>query len=481
MNPDRRQVLRVAAGLVGAGMTAGCGIWDGREPLNTVGKVAFDKPLPIPPALQPQSGQRYSLTLQTGRSDILPGNPTATWGVNGAMLGPTLRVRRGDTVRMDVHNQLPEATTVHWHGMRVPAAADGGPHQTIAAGGRWSPSWTVDQPAATLWYHPHPHGQTERHVYKGLGGLLIIDDPASEAGLPDSYGLDDVPVIIQDKTFDPDGELVESERHGVGMLGDTMLINGAIAPVLKVGATHTRLRLLNASTARSYNLGFSDDRTFAMVASDGGLLASPVDLDRIRLTPGERAEVVVDMAPSEDVTLRSYAQDLTISDRRSVDVGADDVLDLLLLRSKSDLRQTAAPRAPLVRFDRLTPGAATVTRRFELGNNRINGERMDMGRIDEVVKVGATEIWEVINVHHQPHNFHIHDTQFQILDLDGQEPPTELSGWKDTVYAPPGVRIRLIMRFGPHTDADLPYMYHCHLMWHEDAGMMGQFLVVERR
>ena len=122
---------------------------------------------------------------------------------------------------------------------------------------------------------------------------------------------------------------------------------------------------------------------------------------------------------------------------------------------------------------------AESTRTFALGNNRINGERMDMERIDFAVPAQSVEIWEVINEHTQPHNFHVHDVQFQVLDIDGQAPPPELAGWKDTVYTPPGVPYRLIMRFGKHTNPDVPYMYHCHLLWHEDQGMMGQFVVVE--
>ncbi|MDD0859790.1 multicopper oxidase domain-containing protein [Arthrobacter alpinus] len=149
------------------------------------------------------------------------------------------------------------------------------------------PSWTIGQTAATLWYHPHPHGQTERHLYKGIGGMFIIDDDEEGAlDLPRNYGVDDIPVIVQDKTFSEKGQIVETGRSGVGMLGSTVLVNGTAAPMLDVVAEHTRLRLLNASSARSYNFGFSDDRKFTMIASDGGLLGAPVALSRIMLTPG---------------------------------------------------------------------------------------------------------------------------------------------------------------------------------------------------
>lgn len=483
---DRRAFLRLTALGVGAGAVVtltGCSIFDSRDPIDTVGQVDFRNRLHIPPLAE--STQRggvtvFDLTAQAGQSAIVPGGEADTWGLNGPILGPTLRARRGESVQVNVTNQLDEATTLHWHGMHLPAVADGGPHQMIAPGDTWSPSWKINQPAATLWYHPHPHGETERHIYKGLGGLFILDDdPETALSLPRNYGVDDIPVIIQDKTFDDRGRLVETSRRDNGMIGDTILVNGTAGPVLDVTAQRTRLRLLNASTARSYSFGFSDDREFAMIASDGGLLREPVPLTRILLTPGERAEIIVEMSAGEEVTLRSYPQELGLSNSRSRSTGATDTLDILLLQASGSLAASAALPAQLVSIAPLEASSAVETREFELRNNRINRESMDMNRIDEVVTVDTTEIWEVWNGHRQPHNFHVHDVQFQILHIDGRDPSPELSGWKDTVYLPPDVRFRLIMRFTEYTDPTVPYMYHCHLLWHEDEGMMGQFVVVE--
>ncbi|TDC66290.1 multicopper oxidase family protein [Streptomyces hainanensis] len=405
------------------------------------------------------------------------GGDADTWGYNGALLGPTLRVRSGEQIRVNVRNDLDEATTVHWHGMRLPAACDGGPHQKIEPGATWSPTWKVFQPGATLWYHPHPHGSTEVHVYRGLGGMLLVDDDETTSEhLPHRYGQDDIPLIVQDKTFDEFGKFVEADRRGVGMLGTTLLVNGAVGPTFQVTSELTRFRLLNASTARSYSFGFSDDRPFHIIASDGGLLDAPVSVDRVRLTPAERVEIVVRMAPGERVVLHSYPQDLGAP---GIPTGADDQFDVLPLIAAGKLRPSPQLPHRLTRVRRLDPGTAVATRDFELRSDRINDEHMDMARIDQVVTVDTVEIWHVTNVSLVPHNFHVHGMQFQVVSVDEQPPPAELAGWKDTVFAPPGVQLRLVMRFAKYSDPDLPYMYHCHLLWHEDAGVMGQFVVVK--
>ncbi|MBK1783954.1 multicopper oxidase domain-containing protein [Prauserella sp. ASG 168] len=480
---SRRGFLALGAAVTAAATLPGCSALGSRGAIDTVGRVDFRNRLRIPPLAEADrrgGTTEFALAAQAGRSAIVAGGEADTWGLNGALLGPTLRARRGETVRITLTNHLDEATTLHWHGMHLPAAADGGPHQMVEPGATWSPSWRVDQPAATLWYHPHPHGQTERHVYRGLGGLFIVDDDHEAAlDLPRTYGVDDIPVIVQDKTFDSTGQLIETARHDNGMVGDTILVNGTAGPVFEVGARRTRLRLLNASTARSYNFGLGDGRPVTMIASDGGLLSEPLSLQRVLLTPGERAEVVVELEPGQEVTLRSYPQDLGLTDARARNSGAADELDVLLLRAAARLAPSPEVPARLAVVDRLDESAVAVTRTFELRNNRINDEEMDLGRVDDVVTVDTTEVWEVWNGHRQPHNFHVHDVQFQVLSVDGRPPPPELSGWKDTVYLPPEVRFRLIMRFTEHTDPAMPYMYHCHLLWHEDQGMMGQFVVVE--
>jgi suppressor of ftsI len=452
---------------------------------STVGELEFENRLEIPPLLEPREvrGIRsFELTLQRGMSELLPDKSTETWGANGASLGPTLRAGRGERVEIRVRNELPELTTIHWHGMHLPAAADGGPHQTIAPGETWAPKWEINQPAATLWYHPHPHGETSEHVYRGIAGMFILDDPDAHAlRLPDDYGLDDIPLIIQDKRLHEDGSLDFSQRliSPTGRLGDTILLNGTYDPYLDVHHQRVRFRLLNASNARIYNLGFADEREFDLIATDGGLLESPQQLTRIQLSPGERAEIVAAFAPGERIVLRSFEPELGTNFFENRFAGGDDSFDLLQLRAASRLAASPPVGDRLLTYERRTGDDAVRTRRFELGGNSINGKGVDLGRIDEVVVAGSSEIWEVHNGSGTPHSFHPHGVSFSVMRYAGERPPPHLQGPKDTVYVPPSKTVRVLIRFGADTDPDTPYMFHCHILQHEDRGMMGQFVVVD--
>lgn len=486
VGPSRRTFLNalVAAPLVGAAL-AGCRPGPAASaPVLPGGRRA----LPIPPLARSVVGadgvRRFDLTAQAGSSEIVAGRRSATWGFNGNILGPTLRARDGEKVAITVRNRLAEATSVHWHGMHVPARADGGPHQMIEPNGTWTAEWTVRQRASTLWYHPHPHGVTEKHVYRGLSGFFLLDDDAQDAlGLPSEYGVDDIPVVVQDRKFTPDGALDETGAGEAGLIGPTVITNGVAGASLLVRRSRIRLRLLNGASARCFEFGFADGRRFEMIASDGGLLAAPVLLNRLMLSPGERAEIVVPITAGECVMLRSYPT--TVRGRMSGDIareyGQDDTLDVLELVGAGALEAGAGavPRA-LAAIAPLAPGATSAspsTRTFELQWYMINGERMDMSRIDLAPTVDTTEVWTVRNKDNWPHNFHIHDVQFQVVSVNGAPPPAPLRGWKDTVYLAPGDRCVLAMRFTDYTDLTMPYMYHCHLLLHEDRGMMGQFVV----
>lgn len=427
------------------------------------------------------SGTRvYTLDVQAGRTDFGEGRYGETIGVNGSYLGPTLRMADGEKVRVNVTNSLDEMTTVHWHGLHVPAASDGGPHSMIDPGTTWHPRWRVRQEAATLWYHSHPHGQTAQQVYRGLAGMLIVDPPKGMAApdLPSDYGTDDIPVIVQDKSFNSAGELQidGADQASTGILGDTIVVNGRVGAFLPVTTQAVRLRVLNASNARFYDFAFSDGRQFDMVASDGGLLAHPVRLDHVQLGPAERAEIVVRMQPGETVALTSRSPELGTGQDALYGAGTFTVLEL---RAGADLRPSPQVPADLGGSSPpVVPADATV-RRFRVQGRAINGRPMDMNRIDFAVPVGTPEVWEITNEDRQPHNFHVHNVQFRVLDMDGAPPPAQTAGNKDTVYVPPLSTVRLLVRFDDYTDPDQPYMFHCHLLLHEDMGVMGQFVVVK--
>ncbi|MFC8682541.1 multicopper oxidase family protein [Microbacterium ureisolvens] len=443
--------------------------------------AVFETALPIPPLAESEvvDGVRvFSLTAQEGRTQFIDGMTTPTWGFNGAYLGPTLRARRDEKVAVEVTNALAETTTVHWHGMHLPAAMDGGPHQPIEPGGRWRPEWRVDQPAATLWYHPHPHGDTEEHVLRGLAGMFILDDDQSQTyGLPQDYGVDDIPLIVQDKKFLADGRFqLDSQGNEVGLLGDVVLTNGAWGAVFDVTTELVRLRILNGSSARTYDFAFDDGRDFSLVGTDGGLLETPHSTDHVRLSPGERAEVVVGLAPGSQAMLRSLPPDLGAVAVPSAYGGLDD-FDVLLLRAADQLQPSAPLADRFAAIPRFAADDADTSRTFEVQNREINGRRMDMDRIDEVMQIDTTELWEVTNLDLFPHNWHVHDVQFQVVDIDGSTPGPELRGWKDTIYLEPRRIYRIMMRFEDYVDDEKPYMIHCHLLLHEDEGLMSQFIV----
>ena len=451
--------------------------------VDTVGQVEFDRPLAVPPLAESSIDDRgrrvFDLTMQEGRTDLGRDEKTSTWGMNGSYLAPTLRAARGESVVANVTNELDEASTVHWHGMHLPARMDGGPHQMIEPGDSWSPTWTLRQQGATLWYHPHPHGRTAEHVYRGLAGMFIVDDPAEkevQSRLPSRYGVDDIPVIVQDKQFDgAELDVTKSLFSSTGILGDALLVNGTPGPYFDVTTQRIRLRLLNGSNARIYNFHLDDDRRFQQVATDGGLLPAPVRLTHLELSPGERAEIVVTLTPGERTVLRS-APLTSVNNRFG---GTDDRFDVLELRAAESLAPSPRVPARLASAPDLTAEDDMTRRDFELTGTRINGAKMEMSRIDQTVTVGDTERWRVRNDSGSPHNFHVHDVQFVIAAMDGRPPPPELAGWKDTVFLPPHREVELLMRFTDYADAETPYMYHCHLLFHEDNGMMGQFVVVE--
>ncbi|HEB97720.1 MAG TPA: oxidase [Sedimenticola thiotaurini] len=499
MPVTRRDLLTAAAAVGASGVAVTALYGSGRSAF--AGAARFQRPLAIPPLLQGEvrdGVRRFDLTLQRGQREFLDGMQTPTAGINGAFLGPVIRVRRGEQVRLDVANRLGEASTLHWHGVHLPAKMDGGPHQVIEAGATWSPRFRIRQPASTQWYHSHLFHRTGVQVYYGLAGLFYIDDDQGDAlGLPSDHGVDDIPLVLQDRSFARDGSfryLTSMHDRMLGMTGDVMLVNGVVLPFLRVRRRLTRFRILNGSNARIYNLAFSDGRRFLQIASDGGLLPRPVPLTSVRLSPGERAEILLEMTPEDDLQLvhvppparrargggmMGMMQGMMRSDDQPFSI-------MRLIGSGLEDAGTRPPRR-LVEVPAWSEDEAVKTRRFVLemgmgmmggGGFRINGRAMDMNRIDETVRLGAVEIWEIVNRSPMAHPFHIHDIQFRILDRDGRPPPAGEQGLKDTVLVEPQETVRVITRFEHYADADSPYMFHCHILEHEDAGMMGQFVVV---
>ncbi len=423
----------------------------------------------IPDLLEPtlvDGVAKFDISIGPSRHDFGSGVLADSIAYNGqSILGPTLRWTTGDDIEIRVTNNLEDATTAHWHGADVPADDDGGPHSRIDPGQTWIADFPVIQPAATLWYHPHLMGTSAEQVFYGAAGLIIVDDdnPAA-AGLPSTYGVDDIPVILQDREFTADGQLsFEIDADDDGDLNPELTVNGTTDPYTTVPAGPVRLRLLNGSQARIYELSVDND-SMVKIASDGGYLPSPVPLETLTIGPGDRAEIIVDT---------------TDGPVKLLDNDFGRVLEL-----RPDFSLPVAQHSPdqLAEIDVIAPDSIDAERTFhmnEAGDGwAINGQQMDMSRIDETIMFGDTERW-TITVGDGIHTFHVHQTQFQILEINGEPPPPEEAGWEDTVLVTEDREVVIAARFDSYANPDIPYMFHCHILDHEKTGMMGQFRVID--
>ena len=516
---QRREFIKYSAAL---GALSALPLWS--RPL-----LAADRPvLPIPPLLSADAQSAIRLTVMAGES-TLAGRRAATWGYNGALLGPALRLRQGKTVNVTVHNALSEETTVHWHGLEVPGEVDGGPQGIIPPGGSRDIAFTVNQRAATCWFHPHQHGKTGRQVAMGLAGLILIDDDNSrQLRLPQQWGIDDVPVIMQDKKFRPDGQIdyqLDMMSAAVGWFGDTLLTNGAHYPQHAVPKGWLRLRLLNGCNARSLTVAASDKRPLYVIASDGGLLAEPVKVHELTMLTGERFEVLVDTSDGnafDMVTLPVAQMGMAVAPfdkpypllriqplrvtasgtlpdtlaampalpslegltQRKLQLSMDPMLDMMgmqALREKyGDQAMAGMNHGQMMghmghgNMGGMNHGGHSV----DFHNaNFINGKAFDMNTPMFAAAKGQYERWVISGVGDMMlHPFHIHGTQFRILTENGKPPAAHRAGWKDTVRVEGDVS-EVLVKFDHSAPKEHAYMAHCHLLEHEDTGMMMGFTV----
>lgn len=403
------------------------------------------------------------------------GSASPTAGFNQDYLGPTIIMQNGP-LAAEVGNNLDEAISVHWHGLMVPGDHDGGPHLPIRPGQRWTPDLNIAQKPATAWYHSHVHGRTAEQVYSGLAGVIhMTDGRDGDRGLPVDYGVDDLTLVLQDRRFDRFGRMVyDPSMMDVmhGFMGNRMLVNGQAGAVAAVPAGFVRLRLLNGSNARSYTLSFDDGRMMHLIATDGGFLPAPVDLSVLSLAPGERAEILVDFSGSgSPVLISGIEQPFGV-----LEFEVDDTMPVRITSLPTELGPELEDLA----------GAEIRTRQISLdmgmggmmmgsgGGFAINQRPFAMDRIDLDVKLGTVERW-IVRSTMIPHPFHVHGAFFRVLRENGAPPRPENTGWKDTVLVPGEAEI--IMRFDQPASSSKPFMFHCHILEHEDAGMMGQFTV----
>jgi spore coat protein A, manganese oxidase len=444
----------------------------------------FQVSLPRLPVLKPtsQAGSTdyYELTMARSQVEIIPGLATAVWGFNGIYPGPTIVAQAGRNVSIAQTNALDVQTSVHLHGGHTPAGSDGHPADLFNPGTSRRYTYPNNQSAGTLWYHDHAVGETARNVYMGLAGFYLIQDPF-EAALNLPSGDYDIPLMIQDKTFLPDGSLyypaIDFQLVHFGFFGDTMLVNGAIQPYLRVGGRKYRFRLLNASNASDYSLqllssGGGTAVPFVQIGNDGGLLPAPATRTTLMISPGERADVVVDFSPvpqgSSLVMVNADGRTENLKPVMRFDVtgsSPDDSTVPALLRPIQPLSAAEAAQSRQIILN-LDGRSLTWV---------LNGKPFDPARIDFTPALNSTEVWTWVNHSGMIHPMHVHNVQVQVLSRNGTPPPAWETGWKDTVAVHPGERVSVITRFMDNTGV---YVFHCHKLEHEDHDMMGQFEVV---
>ncbi|HBI01112.1 MAG TPA: bilirubin oxidase [Flavobacterium sp.] len=464
---------------------------DGMNPMPVpVTEGNFNTPLVFPSI----SGANTILTAQNITANVGSlGSVTGYGYTANNLLGPTIKVNDGTSVNFKLVNQINEKTNIHWHGLKIPADMDGHPESVIGSGVSFDYNFTISQRAAMYWYHPHPHEQTGMQVFKGLAGLLVVND-AEEATLNLPSDDRELPLVIQDKRISggsiPYAPIILEQM--AGYMGHYILVNGIYAPFHNVKTAKYRVRVLNGSNARIYNLALSNNAIFTIIGNDGGLLANPQKVNSLLLGPGERADLIVDFSQSA-INSEIYLISKTFEHGGTAQ-GTQEFKIMKFIVTSHVTDNFTVPNT-LSSISVLTESLATKSRNFDIQNDHsgghgghgghgsgmmehtINGKAFDMNRIDEIVQNGAIEIWTFDNTKgDEPHPMHLHGVQFQILNRTGGRgalTPLE-SGWKDTVLVMAGEKVKIIIPFNAHKGI---FLFHCHNLEHEDTGMMGQFKV----
>ncbi|MEU9276224.1 multicopper oxidase domain-containing protein [Streptomyces sp. NPDC048342] len=481
----RRRFLGGMAG-VGLGAVAAAGstfalLADAKD--NKAGAATDTATLNIPDLLEgTTTGGTTTFTLEarTGTAEVLSGVTSDTMGYNQSFLGPTMKWTSGDTVLLDITNSLGEDTTVHFHGAHVPAKTDGGPQVAFSDGETWSPTFTVKDDAKTLWYHPHALGTTAKQAVHGLAGMIIVeDDSTASSALPGTYGTDDIPLIFQSLATDSAGDIKYNLTGYLSSgLSFPLLLNGTNVDdttlTFTATRTRTRFRVLNASPSDIITIQRGDGGNLDQIATDQGYLTAATEVTSIRLVAGARAEFVLDL--SDAVTLQAVVTTGWVR-------GGSGTYDVLAIAASGTDTPDDLPAAlnTIDRYDTSDFTARTITLGQSGTTMTINGSAgtsmSSMAMISTTL--GSKEIWTIKNGTQLEHSFHLHDVPYQLISVNGEDPTGVDLGWFDTYEVVGGGSIEIAMEFTDFSDDTYMYMLHCHLLQHEDEGMMAALMVTD--
>ncbi len=398
---------------------------------------------------------------------------TDVFAYNGTVPGPTLEAREGDSVIVHFENRLDVATTVHWHGLHIPFDSDGSPFHPVEPGEKRTYSFRLRPGSAgTYWYHPHPNHSTGHQVAKGLYGAIVVraDDDPLPARIHEKLLVLSDNRLREDGSIDlpPDGSLASHIDEENGREGDVLFVNGQVLPTVMIRKGEVqRWRIINSSAARVFRIALEGQKMIH-VGSDGGLFEVPREVSELTLANGERVEILVrgSLKPGEKVALQALPYDRYIPQTRPLHWKT--TRDLLTLEQTSDVAAEVTIPARLRVVPAIDTASATVRRVVTLSQGLINGKAMDMNRVDFLAKLDDTEIWDIENIVGMDHPFHLHGFQFQVIDRNGVAEP--FRSWKDMVNVPKHETARIIVRFANYPGK---WMFHCHILDHEDHGMMG--------
>ncbi|MBI2882353.1 MAG: multicopper oxidase family protein [Candidatus Methylomirabilis oxyfera] len=495
------------------------------EPDIEVGITALTTELPVLSSDRPTKVWKFS-------GELVKGPPGTVEDIPGSYLGPILRLRRGQKVRVRFHNKLPEDCVIHQHGLLVPEKADGHPRHQIGSGQTSVYDYTVLDRAGTYWFHPHTDKRTAEQVYYGMAGLILVTD-SEEQSLELPRGEYDVPLVVQDRSFDDRNQfryIAHMHDRWRGFLGDRILVNGKPNFILQASTRAYRLRILNGSNSRIYKLVWSDGSPLTVIGTDGGLLESPEVRNYVMLAPGERVDLWADFRGrkvGDEITLRSTAFSgvmpmmgmgggmmggggggmmgmgggmrggMTGMMGGALPQGAEyPILTARIAREERD--QLVLPRrfSQIQRYRPQDAANAKKPRSIRLSmmgmSPRLNGRSFELTRVaeEEIIPLNTLQVLEFVNRDHRAHGMmmahpmHIHGQTFQVLKRE-LAPGFEQryasvsqgfmdNGWKDTVLVMPGEKITILKRFDRYTGL---YLYHCHNLEHENLDMMRNFLV----
>jgi len=450
-----------------------------RQPHVAAATHALSDTLREPPLLRNRSRVpgvvEFDLTAAPAKLRLIPGGPLVNvYAYNGSVPGPTIDVREGDSVVIHFHNELPETSTVHWHGLHLPADMDGSVLEPIPPGTTYDYAFRLARGSAgTYWYHPHPDVRSTYQVAMGLFGAFIVraaDDPLAAQRIPEKL------LILSDNRFGADGQVEFPDPRSItaeidlenGREGNVLFVNGQVAPTIPIahGALQ-RWRIVNASAARVYRLALPG-RPLIKVGTDGGLFEHPVEVPDVILANSGRVELLV--RGDSSTVLQDLPYDRYMPQTRPPDW--DSTRTLLYVRGgrvtgASAVRPLSMPAVlrPIPTLDTTLVAARRV---IVMSQGQLDGKRMDMHRIDIRARLNTTEIWTIQNVVGMDHPFHLHGFQAQVLDRGGV--PEPFPSWNDTVNIPKHSSVRIVVRFDDYPGR---WMYHCHILDHEDEGMMG--------